>query len=56
MILPAGIALVRRSFAPSGVASVPVPWKLRPVSGFWNSESLSIASITSLPISIVFIV
>ena len=47
-------AEVRSSFAPSGVESVPVPWKFRPVSGFWNSESLSICSITSLDTSIVF--
>ena len=35
---------------------MPVPWKLRPVRGFWNSLSLSRASRTLLLTSMVFMV
>ena len=34
MSFPAGTALVRSRLAPSGVVSLPVPWKFRPVRGF----------------------
>lgn len=50
------MAEVRSSFAPRGVVNVPVPWKFSPVRGFWNSSSFSMASITSLPTSMVFMV
>ena len=53
---PGGTALVRRSVAPKGVVRVPVPWKLRPVRGFWSSSSFSSFSIVSPPTSMVFMV
>ena len=55
MMVPAGMAEVRSRLAPRGVDSLPVPWKFSPVSGFWNSSSLSIFTITSLPTRRVFI-
>ena len=50
------MALVRRSVAPRGEARVPVPWKLSPVMGFWNSVILSMSSITALGTRMVFMV
>ena len=50
------MAEVRSRLAPRGVVRVPVPWKFRPVRGFWNSVSFSMASMTSLLTSMVFMV
>ena len=55
MAVPAGRTEVRSRVAPRGVVSLPVPWKFRPVMGFWNSVSLSILTITSPDTSRAFI-
>ena len=56
MSLPSGMALVRSRVAPRGEVRAPVPWKLRPVRGFWNSVIFSISSITALGTRMVFMV
>ena len=55
IMVPLARAEVRSRVAPRGVASLPVPWKLRPVRGFWNSSILSRVSISSPLTRSVFI-